>query len=151
MDLRHLWFISSNLLTGESTIKTIFRQRFKSRQGSIFRTFLNDDSRRAWMRAVALLAIFTLNFSSKMISLHVSPPHREMILNLRHLWFISSNLVTGEPTVKTIFCQRFKSQQGYIIKTFLNDYSRRAWWWILVGIWNIDEKWVLLWVLRLLN
>ena len=51
----------------------------------------------------ALLAIFTLNFSTKMISLHVFPPYREIILYFRHLWFIYFDLVSGEPTVKTIF------------------------------------------------
>jgi len=68
-------------------------------------------------RSATLLSIFTLIFSSKMISLHVSPPYGEMIIDLRHLWLISFDLVTREFIVKTILRQHFKSQPGSIIKT----------------------------------
>jgi len=58
-----------------------------------------------------------------MIPLHVSPPHREMIMDLRLLWLISCNLVTGEPTVKTIFRTMFQIPTGIHHQETINPIS----------------------------
>jgi len=50
-----------------------------------------------------LLAIFILKFLSKIVSLHVSPLYREMILDFSHLWFIYFELSPKVSTVETIF------------------------------------------------
>lgn len=66
---------------------------------------------RLWLRNI------TFNFVGFTIEVLVSKfYYNEIIfLDFRHMWFIFSGLVTGEPTVIPIFCQCFKSQQGSII------------------------------------
>jgi len=104
LDLRHLWCISFEIRLGVSTVETIFfNVSNPNRDPSSGPIRLMIEEELCDKITTTLLAIFTLKFSSKIVSLHVSPPYREMIMDFRHLWFISFELSLRVSIVETIF------------------------------------------------